>query len=186
MSKKLSHDELVTLLLQTHPSPDLLWKQYELHVDLYKHYLELSLKFNLFYYAVTGGILSFYFSNTSDFGVPRYLLLVFPVLLSLGFGAFFIYAASLVKVTREEIKALGKALGFLTFPEIRVLAIILRLSGIMFIVVALCMVAFIWRATNPQPVKRHNAELQAPNSIRRQIGSGQAHNARVGYKPTKA
>jgi len=61
------------------------------------------LKFNIFYYAVTGAVLSFYFSNTADLGVPRYLLLVFPVVMSFGFGGFFIYAASLVKVTRGEI-----------------------------------------------------------------------------------
>ena len=40
------------------PTKDLLWKQYELHVGLYKHYLELALKFNVFYYAATGAILS--------------------------------------------------------------------------------------------------------------------------------
>jgi hypothetical protein len=104
------------------------------------------LKFNIFYYAVTGAVLSFYFSNTADLGVPRHLLLVFPVLMSFGFGGFFIYAASLVKVTREDIMALGDALGFLTFPEIRVLAILLRLSGVMFILVAFCIIGFICHA----------------------------------------
>jgi hypothetical protein len=129
-----------------HPTQDVLLKQYELHMELYKQYLELVLKFNIFYYAVTGAVLSFYFSNTANLGVPRQLLLVFPVVMSLGFGGFFIYAASLVKVTREEIMALGEALGFLTFPEIRVLAVLLRLSGGMFTIVALCIIAFICHA----------------------------------------
>lgn len=128
------------------PSSDLLWKQYELHVELYKHYLELALKFNVFYYAVTGAVLSFYFSNTANLGMPRHLLLVFPVVVSLGFGGFFVYAANLVKVTRDDIIALGQALGFRTFPEIRVLAVLLRISGVMFILVALCIVAFFCRA----------------------------------------
>jgi hypothetical protein len=37
---------------------ELKWRQYALLVDLYKFYLELSLKFNLFFYAVTGGMMS--------------------------------------------------------------------------------------------------------------------------------
>lgn len=108
---------------------------------LYKHYLELVLKFNVFYYAVTGAVLSFYFSNTANLGVPRHLLLVFPIIISLGFGSFFIYAASLVRVSRADIIALGQALGFLTFPEIRVLAVLLTISGGTFIFVALCISA---------------------------------------------
>ena len=47
---------------------DDLWKQYQLHVDLYKHYLELSLKLNAFSYAVTGAILSFYLSRQQPVG----------------------------------------------------------------------------------------------------------------------
>jgi hypothetical protein len=37
---------------------ELKWRQYALLVDLYKFYSELSLKFNLFFYAVTGAIMS--------------------------------------------------------------------------------------------------------------------------------
>jgi hypothetical protein len=29
-------------------TPEFLWRQYQLHVELYKHYLELVLKFNVF------------------------------------------------------------------------------------------------------------------------------------------
>jgi hypothetical protein len=99
MSEKLPTQDELFEMLKEQPK-ELLWKQYELHLDLYKHYLELALKFNIFYYAVTGAVLSFYFSNAADVGMKRYLLLVFPVLLSFGFGGFFIYAASLVKFTR--------------------------------------------------------------------------------------
>jgi hypothetical protein len=42
---------------------ELLWRQYELQVELYKQYLDLVLRFNVFYYAITGGILSFFFSR---------------------------------------------------------------------------------------------------------------------------
>ena len=76
-----------------HPTQDVLLKQYELHMELYKQYLELVLKFNIFYYAVTGAVLSFYFTNNADVGAPRYLLLLFPMLMSLGFGVFFIWVS---------------------------------------------------------------------------------------------
>lgn len=43
------------------PNDEILWKQYALHVDLYKFYLDLGVKVNAFYYAVTGSILTYYF-----------------------------------------------------------------------------------------------------------------------------
>ena len=53
---------------------DLLWKRYEIEIDLYKHYLELTVKFNVFYYAATGGILSLYFRTPAPglFATPCY------------------------------------------------------------------------------------------------------------------
>ncbi|HTR24436.1 MAG TPA: hypothetical protein VMI10_10660 [Terriglobales bacterium] len=127
------------------PDKDILLKQYELQLDLYKQYLELVLKFNIFYYAVTGAILSFYFTNTSDVGLPRYLLLCFPVLLSFGFAVFFVWAASLVRFSRYEVINIARALGLQVFPEMRVLAMLLRLSGALYAVVALGLLAIICR-----------------------------------------
>jgi hypothetical protein len=42
---------------------ELKWRQYALLVDLYKFYLELFLKFNIFFYAVTGAIMSVYLAK---------------------------------------------------------------------------------------------------------------------------
>jgi len=47
----------------TNTNRDTLWKQYELHVSLYKEYLKLLLEFNVFYYAATGALLSYFFSK---------------------------------------------------------------------------------------------------------------------------
>jgi hypothetical protein len=60
------------------PSPEILWKQYELQVGLYKGYLDLLLKFNVFYYAATGALISYYFSKP-DIPWMKYSL-GFPVL----------------------------------------------------------------------------------------------------------
>ena len=51
---------LVSHPADSQPSRDVLWKQYELHVTLYKSHMELVVKLMTFYYAVTGAIVSFY------------------------------------------------------------------------------------------------------------------------------
>jgi hypothetical protein len=116
------------------PTKDLLWKQYELHVGLYKHYLELALKFNVFYYAATGAILSYYFSKT-DVPMIKYSLL-FPVIMSLGFAILFIYGAIALRITRQDVFDLRDKLGFETAPELSVLSILLIISASLMIGVA--------------------------------------------------
>jgi hypothetical protein len=116
------------------PDADLLWKQYESEIDLYKHYLELTLKFNAFYYAVTGAIVSFYFTK-SDIPLVKYALL-FPVLMSLAFGMLFSLAVFLNKVTREDIFKLRDMLNLKVAPEVNVLGALLALSAIMMLTVA--------------------------------------------------
>lgn len=132
--------------MEMHVDKDSLWKQYQLHVDLYKHYLELALKFNMFYYAVTGAILSFYFSK-SDVSLIKYSLL-FPIVMSVGFGLFFFYGASLVEVVRRDIFAIRDALGLYSAPEVRILAVLLRLSAILFSFVAVCLLGLFFFRVN--------------------------------------
>ena len=86
--------------------------------------------------------------NNVDVGVPRYLLFLFPILMSLGFAVFFIWAASLVKWTRADVMNISQALGLQVFPEMRVLAMLLKLTGGLFIVVALGVLAIICHATH--------------------------------------
>lgn len=45
------------------------WNDFKLNVELHKSYLDLALKINLFYYAITGAILSFYFTSRACSGV---------------------------------------------------------------------------------------------------------------------
>jgi len=87
----------------TNTNRDTLWKQYELHVSLYKEYLKLLLEFNVFYYAATGALLSYFFSKPE---IPwmKYSLL-FPVLMSGAFAGLFIYGATQITVVRDELFA---------------------------------------------------------------------------------
>ena len=119
---------------------DILWKQYELQVELYKKYLELVLKFNIFYYAATGALISYYFSK-SDIALMKYALLL-PVLMSLGFAALFFYGAWAQAVSREEIFNLRDALGLETAPETRVLQVLLCISAFLMLVVGIVILVF--------------------------------------------
>jgi hypothetical protein len=125
---------------------ELLWKQYALHVDLYKFYLELSVKVNVFYYAITGSILAYYFQHASD-GVARYGLFL-PIAFSLAIGGVFFYGASQLKVVRQELFAIRDKLGLETAPEMMVLIVFLYAFG----VILLCTGAgLVWVATWRQP-----------------------------------
>ena len=114
---------------------ELLWKQYELQVALYKFYLDLAIKLNIFYYAVTGAILSFYFSH-GDVRTVRFAL-VLPGLMSIAFAWLFFHAASLVGVVRIELFRIRDALGLLTAPELLILVYVLRIFGVLFGFVAI-------------------------------------------------
>lgn len=80
---------------------ELLWKQYQLNIELYRTYLDLALKLNLFYYAITGAIVSFYFAHPED-PLTKFSL-VLPTVMSAAFSAFFYYGAILSRNTRTEI-----------------------------------------------------------------------------------
>lgn len=111
---------------------ELLWRQYELNVDLYKGYLDLVVKMNVFYYAVTGAILSFYFANQNDL---TQLSLVLPLLMSLALGTFFVIGAWLARVPREETFKIRDALGLIAAPEIGVLILLLWVFAVLMFVV---------------------------------------------------
>lgn len=114
---------------------EILWRQYALHVDLYKFYLDLSVKINVFYYAVTGAIVAYYFQHRTD-GVTRYALLL-PIAFSFALGGLFFYGAGLLGVTRDELFSIRDRLGLGTAPELKVLAVFLRLFGAILLITGL-------------------------------------------------
>lgn len=100
--------------------------------------MELTVKFNVFYYAVTGAITSFYFANTNIPDVKYALIL--PVIMSIGFAGFFIYGAHLMKYLREEVFQIRDALGLRVAPDVGVLSILLRLFSAIFAIVAISLI----------------------------------------------
>lgn len=129
---------------------ELLWKQYSLHTDLYKHYLDLTIKFNQFYYAVLGGILVFYFSRKQT-PLLRFSLL-FPVVVSFGFGLFLAYAAFLNRNSRREVSELSERLNLSVTPELHVLTALLYLTSFFLFLVTAGLIYIFVHAAPYQPI----------------------------------
>ncbi|HTC90447.1 MAG TPA: hypothetical protein VK686_19205 [Bryobacteraceae bacterium] len=133
------------------PTQDILWKQYELHVGLYKEYLNLLLKFNAFYYAATGAILSYYFSKPE---IPwmRFSLL-FPCVMSVALSLLFFYGASQSEYTRQELFQIRDRLGLDTAPEYAVLKVFLWISAVLMVVVAISLLGIVIYVRLPVPIR---------------------------------
>jgi hypothetical protein len=121
-------------------SADLLWKQYSLHVDLYKFYLDLVIKVNVFYYAITGAIVSYYFQHSGD-GISRFGLLL-PICFSFAIGGIFLYGSALISVVRQELFLIRDRLNLETAPEFMVLTVFLRVMGGLILCVGIALTAY--------------------------------------------
>jgi hypothetical protein len=88
---------------------EILWRDYALSADLYKFYLDIIVKVNVLYYAITGGIVSFCLTqqaiNYAKWG------LVLPLLMSVCLTALFVCSAPLAVTLRAENYALAEKLG---------------------------------------------------------------------------
>ena len=114
---------------------DELWKHYEIKIDLYKHYLKLTIEINVFYYAITGALLSYYLAHRDD-PAARFSL-VLPLLMSVLFGLLFLYGAIINKFSRAEIFRVREALGLHVAPDLGVLSWLLSICAVLMLLVAL-------------------------------------------------
>ena len=118
---------------------DDLWKQYEINVDLYKHYLKLTIEINVFYYAITGALLSYYLAHHSQPSLR--FALVLPFLMSVLLAVLFIYGANLNRITRAEMFRVRDALGLQVAPDFLVLTWLLAICAILMFAVAIGLAA---------------------------------------------
>lgn len=118
------------------------WRQYATWVDLYKFYLDIVLKTVVFYYAITGGIISFYFANRGLQGLKFSLL--FPSLMGLGFMIIFISGAILLGWTRKDIFAIRDYFKLLAAPDVVPLIVVLVVFSFLFLAVVGAMGWLFW------------------------------------------
>ncbi len=128
-------------------SKDDLWKQYEINADLYKHYLKLAIEMNVFYYAITGAIVSYYFAHRTDAPEIRFALML-PILMSILLAGFFVYGSIMNRYSREEMFRVRDALGLRVAPEFAVLGWLLVLFAALMVLVALSLGAILFGCVN--------------------------------------
>ena len=128
---------------------ELLWREYNLHIELYKYYMDIALKTNSFFYLITGGIVSFCVANT-DRPLVR-LALILPVIMSVALAFGFFYSALLSTRGRRQIFAIANKIGLRelvglsTAIEVKILTFSLWAFGAVFILVALVLVCLaVW------------------------------------------
>ena len=122
------------------PRAELLWREYQLSVDLYKFYIDVLLKVVVAYYAVTGGILSFYFTRSQP-SVARWAL-VLPCLVSFALAWLFRWGAQLWEIVRNDAYRIAGELDVGGF-ELSALQMLLRGAAILLFATGLAMVGLI-------------------------------------------
>jgi len=127
--------------LQKPSRKEILWRQYSQHTELYKFYLSLIIKVNIFFYGITGAILSYYFTHINQGYIC--LSLILPILLSFIFAFIFIYGAILMKYPREEMFKIRDKLKLYTAPDFNVLTTFLWLFGLLLICIGLAILVLL-------------------------------------------
>jgi hypothetical protein len=122
-----------------------LWKEYNYHIDLYKHYLDMGLKANGFFYAILGAIFSFVLTK----GIPQASVniiafsLSIPILMSLAFAWTFIRGANLSEQVTWTINIIKSQLKIERAPDIQILSELLRTFGYIFLLVGVIIIPFV-------------------------------------------
>lgn len=113
----------------------MLLHQYDTIVSLYKHHLDLVLKVNVFIYAVTGAILSFYLSQPLN-GLVKYAL-IFPSVMNGAYSSFFFVAASHIQAFDIDMRAINQSLGLISYPDVMFLKKALQISALLYLLIAI-------------------------------------------------
>lgn len=117
---------------------EILWRQYALYADLYKFYIDIVIKYNVFHYAITGGILSFYFTRSSNVALAKWSLAL-PLVLSVGAAAVLFYGASLLNIFRDEMFCIRDELELDSAPDFQVVTVILGIFAVVQVFTAIGM-----------------------------------------------
>lgn len=122
---------------------EILWRQYALHVELFRSYLELLLKFNVFFYGITGAIVSYYLTSPSRPSL-RYVLAL-PFVMSVGFSVLSAYGAWVLRHVARDVRTIAQSLELDSYPAITFLTVLLLLNAITFFLVAVGLLfLFFW------------------------------------------
>lgn len=122
------------------------WNQYKILSETVWRGTELVLKANVLYYAVTGGILSFYFSRPVPVPHALRFSLVFPALMGIALAVIFARAASTMWRHDAEIAQLSARLQLSAYPDASALRAALIASSLLFVVTAAVLIILLLSA----------------------------------------
>ncbi len=112
------------------------WARYQHEVDLHRSYLDLVIKINAFYYAVTGAIVSFYFLHIDKEPLLKFSLIL-PLIMTIALAVFYFRAANAADISQKNIELLTKNLDFEVGSVVAaVLAFLLRVFFWLFLISA--------------------------------------------------
>ena len=116
--------------------PDnLLWKQYNVYVGLFKFYVDTAWKVTTWFYAITGAILTYYFANANTNPLLIFSLIL-PFLLSIGLWLIFTHGVNQMKDLNKHLTRIRDALELPGKPHVDVLTLFLRMGSLLFLLVA--------------------------------------------------
>jgi len=131
---------------------NILWKQYATYVDLFKFYLDASLKANLWFYSITGAILTYYFgvkNARADVlkvaASPLEHTLVLPMVLGVGLGVIFLFGSVQANDMRNKLSYIRDELKLPGMPHIHVLIYFLAFAGFLLIAISISIYFLVYK-----------------------------------------
>jgi hypothetical protein len=121
-----------------------LWDWYKHEVELHRSYLDLVMKVNTFYYAITGAVVSFYFLNVGREPLIK-LSLLLPLVMSIALAIFYYKCARAADVSQDNLDKISQQMQLDVGSVVcRVLASLLNIFFILFVITALglCVLLF--------------------------------------------
>lgn len=118
---------------------DVLLKEFEADLDLYKFYMNIAVKITIWVIAITGAILSFYFANASNENGKHLIKysLYFPLFINVAFFVLCARSISLVEGLATDHLRISESLGIQVPIRLRALPNILLLFTLVYLIVSL-------------------------------------------------
>ena len=109
---------------------EIIWRELEKDIDLYKFYLDVIIKSAIFVFGITGGIISYYFANESK-PLIQYSL-IFPTIMNGGFFLICVFSIKFTETLKNDHYRVCEKAGVLIPYEMSPLSNILRLFSVMY------------------------------------------------------
>jgi hypothetical protein len=116
----------------------LLWKQYTVYVDLFRFYVDIAWRSCVWFYAITGALLAFYFDRIGQNRPYLAFSLLLPVAFSVGFCVLYRRGARQIADLRNKLDYIRDQLNLPGRPHVEFLYDFLRLAGVLFALVGAC------------------------------------------------